>query len=175
MESPKETCKPDSLIWPGRRQIGRLSCDPGHNAPEPRISTAGRTDMYRGRDRNRNLPGYVWQPLLLMPNQFSCESAAREAHGELCSKPKDGIVPSCVNGQYIKRREFGLLCLNKRANQSFVDLDFRSRSAAIHVEILNKILPEAIGPLSDCTPRPLSAHLSRNPLSACTPFRLSFL
>jgi hypothetical protein len=54
----------------------------------------------------------VRQPLLLVPNQFSCDSAAREAHGELRSKPKDGIVPAWVNEQYIKRREFGMLCLN---------------------------------------------------------------
>src|SRR5215471_177390 len=48
VECPKEACQPDRLVWRRRSYIGQLSFDPGHNAPEPRISTAGRTYTERG-------------------------------------------------------------------------------------------------------------------------------
>jgi hypothetical protein len=80
------------------------------------------------------------QPLLLVPNELSCDSSAREPDGELRSKLKDGVVPARVNGRDIKRGEFGMLCLNQRANQNFIDLDFRWWCTTIHVEILKEIL-----------------------------------
>ena len=47
-----------------------------------------------------------------------------DADGELRSKPKNGIVPARVNGCDVKRGQFGMLCLQQRANQTFIDLDF---------------------------------------------------
>jgi len=77
----------------------------------------------------------VWQPFLLALNELSCDSAAREPDRELGSQPKDGVVPACVNGCYVKPGEFGMLCLNHRANQILIDLNFRCWGTTVHVEI----------------------------------------
>ena len=59
-----------------------------------------------------------------VPNKVGRNSATRDADGELRSKPKNGIVPARVNGCDVKRGQFGMLCLQQRANQTFIDLDF---------------------------------------------------
>jgi hypothetical protein len=82
----------------------------------------------------------VRQPSLFAPDEFSCGSAARETDSELRSKAKDGVVPPFVNGRDIKCSEFGMLCLNQRANQVLIDLDFRWRGTTIQVDTLNEIL-----------------------------------
>jgi hypothetical protein len=88
------------------------------------------------RGSERNLIGPIRQPFLLAPNELRCDSTAREPD----SKPKDGVVPSLVNGCDIKRGELGMLCSNQRTNQTFVDLDFRWWGTTVHVEILKEIL-----------------------------------
>jgi hypothetical protein len=75
-----------------------------------------------------------------VPNELGCSSTPREPDRDLRSKPKDGVVPACVNGCDIKRRELGMLCLNQGANQTFIDLDFCCRGTTVHVEILEDIL-----------------------------------
>ena len=97
MQCPKKLCKLGRLVWPGRSYIGRLSFDPAHNAPEPRISTAGHAYAEWGRDRNRNSIGNGRQPCLLVTNNLRCDRTAWESHRNLRPKPKDGIVPSLVN------------------------------------------------------------------------------
>lgn len=124
MKCPKKARYADRLVHLEHGSIGRLSFNPGNNTPEPRISTARDAYTYWGRDRNWNLLGEARQPCLLVPNKIGRNSAARDADGELRSKPKNGIVPARVNGCDVKRGQSGMLCLQQCANQTFIDLDF---------------------------------------------------
>lgn len=140
MERAKKGCKPGRLVRGRCSYIGRLSFDPGHNAPVPRISAAGHADTERGRNRNWNSIGDGRQPFLLVSNELSSDSTAREPNDQVHSKPKDSVGPTAVDGRDVKLGKFGMLGLNQYADQIFIDLDFRCRGATVHVEILKEIL-----------------------------------
>jgi len=98
MECPEKSRQPDRLVRWGSGEIRRLAWNPRHNAPEPRIPTAGHTGTDGARNTNWNPISHGWQPLLLVPDQFGRESAAREPHTELRSQPKHRVVPARADG-----------------------------------------------------------------------------
>ncbi len=89
--------------------------------------------QFARRDRNWNLLGEARQPCLLVPNKVGRNSTARDADGELQSKPKNGVVPARINECDFKRGQCGMLCLQQRPNQTFIDLDFCGWSTSVHV------------------------------------------
>src|SRR5690348_18407127 len=97
MQCPKKACNPRRLSWPGRRNIGRLSFDPGHNTPKPGVVTAGYAYIERGWHRNRKSIRKDRQPFLLVTDNLSCDSTAWQPHGKLRAEPKDSVIPAGID------------------------------------------------------------------------------
>ena len=118
---------PQPLRLPGRRgqgDVGRdITVEERAHAPAPGKSMAGHALANRSRDRDREDPGELGEPAVLVLDEVGTELTARQADDEIVTEAEDRVVPSERQRRQRKVGEIGMLLGEQGPDEVVGDVD----------------------------------------------------